>query len=74
MSLIEYIQTRGGTAKLSCVVVAQVATEADCTPATIYMIALGHRTAGPKLATRIEAATDGEVTRNELRPDVFGDS
>jgi DNA-binding transcriptional regulator YdaS (Cro superfamily) len=26
----------------------------------------------PEVVLRIEAATDGEVTRHELRPDVFG--
>jgi DNA-binding transcriptional regulator YdaS (Cro superfamily) len=36
------------------------------------MIAKGHKQAGPKLAQSIETATGGEVTRKDLRPDIYG--
>lgn len=70
MNLPDYIRSQGGTAKLSCPVIARVAQAADCSPSTLYMIASGNKKAGPKLAGRIEAATG--VSRHELRPDVFG--
>ncbi len=70
MNLPDYIRSQGGTAKLSCPVIARVARQAECSPSTLYMIASGNKKAGPKLAGRIEAVT--EVTRQELRPDVFG--
>jgi DNA-binding transcriptional regulator YdaS (Cro superfamily) len=36
------------------------------------MIAKGHKQPGAKLAGALEKATDGAVTRYDLRPDVFG--
>lgn len=40
----------------------------------IYLsqLASGHRKASHKLAKRIETATKGVVTRQDLRPDIFG--
>lgn len=35
-------------------------------------LANGHRKASFKLAKKIEAATNGKVTRADLRPDIFG--
>lgn len=55
-----------------CPVLAHLAGRADCSPSTLYMICLGHKAAGPKLAVRIEGATRGSVSRVDLRPDVFG--
>jgi len=72
MQLIQYIQKAGGTGKLSCPVIAQIATASGCSAQTLYMIALGHKQAGSLLAGRIEAATHNLVTRCDLRPDVFG--
>lgn len=72
MNLSDYIRAQGGTAKLSCPVIASVALAANCSPNTLYMIQLGHKQAGPALANAIEVATDGEVSRQELRPDIFG--
>jgi DNA-binding transcriptional regulator YdaS (Cro superfamily) len=42
----------------------------------IYLIQIagGHSSPSPKLAKRIEEATNGIVTRAELRPDVFGEA
>ena len=38
----------------------------------LYLLAGGHRNASPARAQKIEAATDGAVTRHDLRPDIFG--
>jgi DNA-binding transcriptional regulator YdaS (Cro superfamily) len=32
-----------------------------------------NRTCSPKLAIRIEEASGGQITRESLRPDIFGD-
>ncbi|WP_346347716.1 transcriptional regulator [Acidithiobacillus acidisediminis] len=32
----------------------------------------GHRRVSPETAIRIEIATGGEITRQDLRPDIFG--
>jgi DNA-binding transcriptional regulator YdaS (Cro superfamily) len=37
----------------------------------LYQLAGGHRRASAEMAKRIEDATDGQVTRLELRPDLF---
>lgn len=72
MVLTDYVLFRGGTAKLGCPVLADLAALSECSPATLYMIALGHKKASHKLATRIANATSGVVTRRILRPDIFG--
>ncbi len=43
-------------------------------PNYLWQIANGwnDRQASPKFAIRIEEATDGKVTRADLRPDIFG--
>lgn len=40
--------------------------------AYLYQIAAGYRKPSPLLAQRIEAASNGLVTRQDLRPDVYG--
>lgn len=72
MNLTDYIQTKGGTAKASCPVIAEIAGLAGCSASTLYMIAGGHKKASAILAGRISDATGDEVTRQDLRPDVFG--
>lgn len=73
MNLQTYCLQNGGTAIRGCPVLERIAASAKkCSPETLYMIAKGHKRPGPKMAGRIEAATDGAVTRYELRPDVFG--
>lgn len=52
----------------------RVAREAGTTVAYLYQIAGGHRTPGPKMALAIERATSGQVTRSELRPDLWEDA
>jgi DNA-binding transcriptional regulator YdaS (Cro superfamily) len=74
MDLIEYAVSQGGTGAPSCPVLAKTAQDAGCSAGTLYMIARGHKPAGPKLAGAIERATEGKVTRNTLRPDYFGAS
>lgn len=72
MKLIELALSKGGTGKIGCPVFASVAGKAGCSSATLYMIALGHKLASAKLAARIATATEGQVARHDLRPDVFG--
>jgi DNA-binding transcriptional regulator YdaS (Cro superfamily) len=72
MNLQTYCEKNGGTALRGCPVLDRVAAAAGCSAATLYMIAKGHKNASAILAGRIEQATEGEVTRYDLRPDVFG--
>lgn len=72
MNLTDYIASKGGTATIQCAVLKALATKAGCSDGTLYMISKGHKSAGPKLANAIEKATDGAVSRHDLRPDVFG--
>lgn len=72
MNLTEHILTQGGTAKASCPVIAEIAGRAGCSPATLYMIAGGHKKPSALLAGQIADATGGAVSRQDLRPDVFG--
>lgn len=48
------------------------ATGAD--PQWLWQIATGWRNkrASPALALRIDTATNGEISKQELRPDIFG--
>lgn len=71
MNLIDYCTAKGGTATATCPVIAKVAADAGCSPLTLYMIARGHKPAGPILAGRIAHATDNAVSREVLRPDIF---
>lgn len=52
----------------------QLADECGTTPAYLWQVASAWRgrRAGIDLVKKIEAATDGAVTRYDLRPDVFG--
>jgi hypothetical protein len=72
MNLTNYCEKNGGSALRGCSVLAQVAADADCSHETLYMIAKGHKRAGSLLAGAIDKATRGEVSRYDLRPDVFG--
>jgi DNA-binding transcriptional regulator YdaS (Cro superfamily) len=74
MNLLTYCELNDGTALRSCPVLARLATEAKCSAETLYMLAKGHKQPGALMAVAIEQATDGDVTRYELRPDVFGAS
>ena len=47
------------------------AAKAKTTVGYLYQVAGGHRVVGAKLALSIEQASDGKVTRQELRPDIY---
>jgi DNA-binding transcriptional regulator YdaS (Cro superfamily) len=51
-----------------------LAAACDTSPEYLWQIASGWKGRKPShgLARRIEAATHGEVSRHDLRPDVFG--
>ena len=72
MDLKTYATKHNGTAKRWCPVLAEVAQRVGCAADTLYMIAAGHKRPSAVLARAIDEATAGEVTRYDLRPDVFG--
>lgn len=49
-----------------------LAKAAGTKPVYLSQLASGHRKASHKLAKRIEHASKGKVTRQDLRPDIFG--
>lgn len=51
---------------------AEMAEHLGITPTWISLIISGKRIASPKLAIAIELATESLVTRQDLRPDLFG--
>lgn len=71
MNLTDYASSKGGTGKLGCPVLTSVASAANCSAATLYMVARGHKTVGAALALRIAAATDQLVAAADLRPDLY---
>ena len=72
MDLKTYATKRNGTARRWCPVLAEVAKQAGCAADTLYMIAAGHKRPSAMLARAIHEATNGEVSCQGLRPDVFG--
>lgn len=50
----------------------KVAEKSGTTVAYLWQLSGGHRKAGALLCQKIELHTDGQVTRQELRPDYFG--
>jgi len=51
----------------------RVADNVGTTVLYLYQIAGGHSQASPRMATAIHAALNGVVSRNTIRPDIFGD-
>lgn len=51
---------------------AALARAIDVTPVFVHQMLRGLRQVPPRLCRRIEAATGGQVTAEQLRPDVFG--
>lgn len=51
---------------------AELARAVDSNPDYLWQVATDRRKASHTLARNIEAATHGQVTRFELRPDIFG--
>ena len=66
MNLIDYIADMDRRAAL--------AAACNTSPDWLYQVATGWngRKAGHQLAKAIEQATQGQVSRYELRPDIFG--
>lgn len=65
MTLAEYFKSDPRGAK------AEMAEHLRITPTWLSLLISGRRRASPVLALAIEAATQGMVTRQELRPDIF---
>jgi len=65
MTLIEYFSTEPRGAK------AEMAEYLDITPTYISLLIHGKRRASPHMAINIELATQGLVTRRDLRPDLY---
>lgn len=51
---------------------AALARKAGLTQAGVFWLLKGKGNIAPETALKIEQATDGQVTRLELRPDIFG--
>ena len=66
MTLLEYFKDEPRGAK------AEMAEYLKITPTWLALLMRGEKRASPALANRIEKATCGLVTRQELRPDIFG--
>ena len=65
MTLTEYFKTDVRGAK------AEMASYLKITPTWMSLLIAGRRKASPVLALAIEEATNGLVTKQELRPDIF---
>jgi hypothetical protein len=65
MTLAEYFKTDVRGAK------AEMAEYLKISPTWMALIIAGRRRASPVLSLAIEKATNGMVTRQELRPDIF---
>ena len=65
MTLEKYFSTEPWGAK------AEMARYLGITPEWMSKLIAGTKVCSPKLAVRIEEATQGLVTRKELRPDLF---
>lgn len=66
MDLLAYIADMGRRQRL--------AADVQSHPDYLWQIATGRRKASHVLARAIETATAGQVTRYDLRPDVFGEA
>ncbi len=68
MQLKEYIKSKG-------IKISRLANQADCCQPMISMIINGIRRPSPNLALKIEQATGGAVTRDELLfPELYSQS
>jgi len=66
MHLREYLGTRRGEQR-------RLANLLNISPTWMNLLVSGKRDCSPELALAIEQATNGKVTRQELRPDLFSD-
>lgn len=67
MKLKEYLASLSADEKRA------LAERAETEVIYLIQIAGGHSQPSPKLANRIEEASQGAVTRHDLRPDIFGE-
>ncbi len=65
MTLLEWLRQNSQPERL------KMAEEAKTTVAYLYKLAGGHGKPGWRICSRIEHATEGQVTRHELRPDIY---
>jgi DNA-binding transcriptional regulator YdaS (Cro superfamily) len=49
----------------------EIAEKAGTSVGYLVQIKNGHRKASPKLVTKIQEATNGKVSREDLRPDLW---
>lgn len=66
MQLKDWIGTKRGKQR-------ELANQLGISPTWMNLLVSGKRVCSPELAVAIEQATEGQVTRKELRPDLFGD-
>jgi hypothetical protein len=71
MDLMNYCTTQGGTAKRDCPVLARLAADSGYSPGTLYMVAQGHKSAGPRLVRSLSELTAGVIEPSAMRPDYF---
>lgn len=71
MNLLTYCTTHGGTGKRGCPVLAHLATDSGYSAGTLYMVARGHKRAGPRLVRRLAEVTAGTIEPSALRADYF---
>jgi len=72
MNLRAYAISQGGTSTTGCPVLTEIAQRAACSVLTLYQISRGHKLPSAKMARRLDEASNGAVSRHELRPDIFG--
>jgi hypothetical protein len=65
MTLTEYFSTEPRGAKL------EMAEHLGITPTWLFLIMTGRKRPSPLLCVKIEEATEGLITKKELRPDLF---
>lgn len=61
MTLLEYLKNHGHS----------LAASIGTSKAYLSQLAHGHRKASPKMVIAIEIATEGAVSREDLRPDIY---
>lgn len=71
MNLETYCLSKGGTGTRKCKVLARLADKTGYNLVTLYMVCKGNKVPGPMMANALHKATRGQVSRVELRQDVF---
>lgn len=66
MQLKDYLGSRRGEQR-------KLANLLGISPTWMNLLVSGKRDCSPELAVAIEQATNGQVTRRDMRPDIFGD-